>query len=209
MRLKIYRGSTLAFILLCATCPVLAQTVPTASETRLPLAIGAGFSGYKPDLGQGHLLGGTLWIDYTPNRVPSFLRGIGLEVEARDLNYGRSSTLSPNLRQDTAELGVIYAWPHFRNFRPYGKFLMGYGNTDYEVQNGRRYHDSRTITCFGGGVEYRISRHVWLRGDYEYQSWPNFFKHPKNIPPAGKLNPEGFTVGALYHFGSPHFSSVQ
>jgi hypothetical protein len=54
----------------------------------------------------------------------------------------------------------------------------------------------------GGGVEYRIMPRLWVRADYEYQSWPDFFK---STVPAGRLNPQGFTVGAIYHFSRPRF----
>jgi opacity protein-like surface antigen len=171
----------------------------------LPLTIGAGFSGYNPDFGHGHLLGGTLWIGYFPNKVPSLLRGIGVEVEARDLNYGRSSTQPANLRMDTIQGGVIYAWPHFGNIRPYAKFSGGYGNADDGITATHRNHDSRTISSGGGGFEYRVFQKVWVRADYEYQSWPEFFKHPatatKPARPSGQLNPQGFSLGAVYHFG--------
>src|ERR1035437_1040588 len=177
MRLKPYLGLTLAVLFVCAAYSALAQTVPAATEKYLPFAIGAGFSGYNPHYGHGHLLGGTLWIDYTPNRVPRLLRGIGIEAEARDLNYGRSSSQPPNLREDAAGGGVIYSWPRFRDFRPYGKFLMGFGNTDYGSKiTQARGHDSRNVTSMGGGVEFRAFRSVWVRADYEYQSWPDFFK---------------------------------
>ncbi|MGB9408111.1 MAG: outer membrane beta-barrel protein [Terracidiphilus sp.] len=205
MGLKPYLGPTLAAFFVCAAYSALAQTVPAATESRLPLAIGAGFSGYNPDFGHGHLLGGTLWIDYSPNRVPSFLRGIGIEAEARDLNYGRSSTEWPDLREDIVQGGLIYSWPHFRKFRPYGKFSEGYGNTDYGSSTVGPYHDSRTIFSGGGGVEYRVFQRVWVRADYEYQSWPNFFKHTLTGAPPGRLNPQGFTLGAMYHFNYPHF----
>jgi opacity protein-like surface antigen len=203
MRLKPCLELSLALFSLCAAHPALAQAVPSATKTEPPFAIGAGFSGYNPDWKHGHLLGGTLWIDYIPSRVPSFLQGIGMEVAARDLNYGRSAS-QPNLREDLAEAGVIYSWRRYRNLRPYGKFMMGFGNTDYRTIWGRG-HDSRTTTAMGGGVEFRAARCVWVRADYEYQSWPDFFKHPKNTPPAGELNPQGVTVGVLYHFNRPHF----
>lgn len=180
-----------------------AQVVPSASENRLPLAVGAGLSSFNPDWAHGRMLGGTLWADYTPNWVPQRLHGIGLEVEARDLNYHRSPSQPANLREDIASGGVIYSWRHFHNFRPYGKFLMGFGNTDYEGKTLVRGHDSRTITSLGGGAEFRVFRHVWVRADYEYQSWPDFFKH--TAAPSGRLNPQGFTLGAMYNFNRPHF----
>jgi opacity protein-like surface antigen len=209
MHLKPYLGLALGALFVCAISPAPAQTAADATEQPFPFAVGAGFSAFNPDFGHGHLLGGTLWIDYTPPIAPWFLRGIGIEAAARDLNYGRSASQSSNLRQDIAEGGLKYSWQHFRSFRPYGKFMMGYGNTDYDsslnpTQPFKRYHDSRTISAIGGGMEYRISRRVWLRADYEYQFWPNFFKHQDPTLPAGQLNPQGFTIGAMYHFNSPH-----
>jgi opacity protein-like surface antigen len=109
------------------------------------------------------------------------------------------------VREDTALGGVIYSWPRYRDFRPYGKFQMGYGNADEEnVQYHVKWTDSRTVTSMGGGMDYRVLEHVWVRVDYEYQLWPDFFKHPNNIPPAGRLKPQGFTVGAMYHFSHRH-----
>ena len=205
MRIKLFLRLTVGFLLACAACFVHAQTVPAATEGNLPLAVGAGFSGYNPDYNTGHLLGGALWMDYFPSQVPHFLQGIGIEAEARDLSLGRSSSQPSNLREDTIEGGVIYSWRHFHNVHPYGKFLMGYGNTDYRSLPGAvvawRGHDSRTITIAGGGVDIKAFQHIWLRADYEYQSWPDFFKGTKN--PA--MNPQGFTVGALYRFGGRHF----
>jgi opacity protein-like surface antigen len=209
MRLKLNNGLTLALLFVCAACPALAQSVEAATEAKLPLAVGGGFSAYNPDYGNGHLLGIALWVDYTPNKVPQVLRGIGIEAEARDLNYGRSSDEPANLREDVGGGGVIYSWRSFRNFRPYGKFLMGFGNTDWETPNSetgkeRRFNQTRTVTSIGGGVEFRAFRNVWARADYEYQFWPDFFFNGAGKPD-GKLNPQGFTVGAMYHFSHPHF----
>jgi hypothetical protein len=211
MRLKPYLGPTLALLFFSAAYPVYAQSAPAAKEKKIPFAVGAGLSGYNADYGHGHLLGGTLWVDYFPNRLPSILYGIGLEAEARDLNYGRSPAQPANLREDIVQGGLIYSWPHFRNFRPYGKFSEGYGNADDGVSATHRNHDSRTIFSEGGGVEYRAFRSLWVRADYEYQSWPNFFKHPATVDPpeparpSRRLNPQGFTLGAVYHFDRPHF----
>jgi opacity protein-like surface antigen len=193
-------GLTLALLFVCASCPALGQSVEAANEAGLPLAVGGGFSGYNPDFGHGHLLGIALWADYTPSKVPQVLSGIGIEAEVRDLSYGRSSNEPGNLREDLGSGGVIYSWRHFRNFRPYGKILMGFGNTDFETAAKVRFHQTRTVTSLGGGLEFRAFRNIWARADYEYQFWPDFFK---NTTSAGKLNPQGFTVGAMYHFSRP------
>jgi opacity protein-like surface antigen len=205
MRLKLYYMSTLA-VLICAACSTLEQTVPAAATNGVPLAVGAGFSGYNPDFGHGHLLGGTLWIDYTLPRMPHYLNGIGVEVEARDLNYGRSATQPANLRLDVAGGGVIYSWPRFRSFRPYAKFFAGFGNADDAMNGTARYHDSRNITMTGGGMDFRAYRSIWVRADYEYQWWPDmvFCSVGGSYAPCGSKNPQGFTVGAMYHFNHPH-----
>jgi hypothetical protein len=199
MRLKSYPGLILALLFACGASHALAQADPAATETKLPLAIGVGFSDYNPDLGHGHLLGGTLWADYTPNHVPAILRGIGLEAEARDLRYGRSKP--KDLRRDVVGGGVIYSWPHYRDFRPYAKYEMGFGR----YQNSPTDHDTRTVTIMGGGAEYRVLRSVWARVDYEYQFWPDCFGPRRPGLTRGKLTPEGITVGAAYHFSQPRF----
>lgn len=204
MLLKPCWGLTLAFLFACSSCAAFAQTMPDGTERTVPVSVGAGFSGFNPDHGHGHLLGGTLWVDYRLTRIPNILRGLGVEAEARDLNYGRSLPAQWNLREDTAQGGLMYSWPHYLNFRPYAKYMMGFGNTDYgslSTTPPSRGHDSRTISSMGGGIEYRVSRAIWVRADYEYQSWPDFFKHTDPTIPAGKLNPQGFTVGVMYQFG--------
>ncbi|MGC9159381.1 MAG: outer membrane beta-barrel protein [Terracidiphilus sp.] len=207
MRSKLIPAQSLVFLIAFATCHVSGQVAPAATKNQLPLAVGVGFSGYDSGW-NGTLFGGTLWINYVPNWTPDWLRGLGLEIEARDLNYGRSGSEPAKMREDIAQGGLIYSWPHFLKFRPYAKFSAGYGNAEYLVYNyatdtdNLRYHQSRTILSEGGGAEYQLGRKIWLRADFEYQSWPDFFKHPGTPIPAGKLNPWGFTMGAMYHFGS-------
>jgi hypothetical protein len=205
MRLKPFFWLTLISIFSCAASSALAQSVPDAGQRQLPLAVGLGLSGFNPDQGHGHMAGGTLWIDYSPIRIPWYLRGIGIEAEARDLNYMRSPTLSPDLREDTVLGALIYSWPHYRKIRPYGKLSEGLGNRDDESGRGKRFNDSRTILGCGGGVEYQLRPLIWLRADYEYQSWPNVFKHPGTTIPPGRLNPQGFSIGVMYHFSHPNF----
>jgi hypothetical protein len=197
----------LVALLLMASHPMFSQVVSAATDGRLQQwSVGAGISDYNPDLGRGRMEGGTLWVDYTLNWVPSLLRGIGLEMEARDISLNRSP-LTLILREDTAGLGATYTWPHSRGFRPYAKVILGLGNTDYLVgpAQTQRFHQSRTVTSIGGGFEVKVFQRLWTRIDYEYQVFPNFFLVNLSQPPSGApLDPQGFTLGAIYHFGREH-----
>jgi hypothetical protein len=151
-----------AFFLIAALAAH-AQVVPSATRGRVPLLVGVGASDYYTDW-TGNLDGATLWIDVPLYHVPRMLQGIGLEIEGRDLNYDRTG-YDPKLRQDTAEGGAIYRWTHFRNFRPYGKFLMGFGSEDFSDAFDPYYtHDTRTIMAQGVtvGAEYDL-RHLFAR----------------------------------------------
>jgi opacity protein-like surface antigen len=181
-----------ASLLLVATFPVSAQVVPAAEQHGLPLVVGVGFSDFYSDW-NGRLDGVTVWADWNFYHAPSLLRGLGIEAEARDLNYGRTGSV-PNLRQDTAEIGAIYTWRHYQRFHPYAKYLAGIGSIDFQHITPTYSHDTRTVYTPGGGIEYRAWRNVWVRGDYEYQFWTDFFHHRS-------LNPNGVTIGASYDFG--------
>jgi len=188
MRLKL----VLAVLVLTAGFPGFSQAVPAnTAGGKVPLAIGAGFSDFYSDW-NGRINGVTLWADLNFYHGPSLLHGFGIEVEGRDLNYGRTGGV-PNLRQDTVEGGAIYTIRHSRSFHPYGKFLAGIGSIDFQHITPTYSHDSRAVYAPGGGVEFRVSHHLWVRGDYEYQFWTDFFDHHA-------LNPNGFTIGASYHF---------
>jgi len=92
----------------------------------------------------------------------------------------------------------MYEWHHYRNFRPYVKGLMGFGSIYFgeclALCSTTPYtHDTRTVYAPGGGVEYRAFRSIWVRGDWEYQFWPQLTGNTY-------LNPQGFTIGAVYDF---------
>jgi hypothetical protein len=205
MRLKLNVKLIVVILLVSVACPAFSQSAPAAIGPKAysPLAVGAGFSDYDIGWQSGKMLGGTLWIDYTLPRVPRLLNGLGLEIEARDLSIETKQNLQFNMREDVASGGVYYSYPRYSKFRPYGKYLMGFGNDDYPLGyrgNPMPYHQTRTVTSMGGGLDYRAYRGIWLRADYEYQFWPDFWKHTNR--PAGILSPSGITIGAMYHFGS-------
>lgn len=201
MRLNVIRLFAAAGLMSLFLNPVgKAQTVPSAIQTGgLPITAGLGVSDYDVDWGHGRMLGGTIWIDYMPSRVPSILHGLGLEAEARDISLNHSSTQPANFRLDTAGGGPIY-FAHvarFPNFHPYGKLILSYGGIDWDNPNPQFTHETRTVMAPGLGFDYRLYRSILLRADYEYQFWPDI---APSSPGTHVLNPQGFTVGAMYDF---------
>jgi opacity protein-like surface antigen len=182
---------TVAALLMAAACPSLPQAAPEAARGGGQFVVGVGFSNFHTDW-SGRLEGATLWADWNFNHGLGLLRGFGIEVEGRDLNYGRTGNV-PNLRQDTAEGGTIYTVHHYRRFQPYGKFLAGFGSIDFGHITPTYSHETRDVFAPGCGVQYRAWRNIWVRADYEYQFWPHFFNDHA-------LNPNGVTVGVLQSF---------
>jgi len=192
MRLKFICAG---LFLSAASCAV-SQVSPSATQGGIPFKVGVAYSNYYTDW-SGFESGPTAWLDWTLSRGPAIVNGLGIEAEGRDLNYARTGS-EPKLRQDTAEGGPVYHWAHFDRFEPYAKFLMGFGHIAFnDVTDPYYTHDSRTVLAPGGGAEYRITRNIWLRGDYEYQFWLDFFRHHA-------MTPEGVTVGVSYDFSRMH-----
>jgi Outer membrane protein beta-barrel domain len=189
-------SAIIATALFTAISPAYSQTDPAAYMGQLPFTLGTGASNFDVDWGQSRMYGITAWAQWRPGTLPHILDGLGLDIEGRDINYGRPSTLPSNFRMDTLTGGPMYTWHRFRNIQPYGKFLIGLGSIDFTSSNPYYKHDTRTIYAPGGGVQYRLVRHIWVRGDYEYQMWPQLFGNNKT------LDPQGFTVGVSYDFRS-------
>jgi hypothetical protein len=170
------------------------QVQPSAFRNTLPFSIGVGASNFDVDWDNSRMYAATLWADWHPARIPSMLRGLGVEIEAHDLNYGRPATVPSNFRQDTALGGAIYTLPRYRNFRPYGKALFGYGSFDFQTTNPRYSHDTRDLSELGGGFDVRAWHHVFVRADYGYQVWQPLFSNTR------RPDPQGVSLGVLYDF---------
>lgn len=199
MRSNSFLPLVLAVLFLTSSGLAHSQVEASASRSSPPFSIGAGASDFNVDWKHNRMYAATLWIDWHPATAPSFLRGIGAEVEGHHLNYGRPSTLPSNFRQDTILGGPIYTLPGFRNFSPYGKCLIGFGSFDFQGKghfpNGVPYtHDTRHLYEMGGGFDYRVWRHVVVRADYGYQVWEPLFSNTR------RPDPQGVTVGLLYDF---------
>jgi hypothetical protein len=192
---RLFLACTFAAFFLTASIPAFSQVVPaaTGSGSSLPLVVGGGISDFDLDWGEGRRMAGfSAWVDWNFDRVPRVLRGIGIEAEGHDINLARPSSLT-KLRQDTGLGGVTYHYRHFRNIDPYVKMMGGIGSIDFPSKNPLYTHDTFNVYAPGGGLDYRVWRHVWARADYEYQFWHHTFGN-------NDLTPQGFTFGASYHF---------
>jgi len=200
MRFRLLVLPTLTASLFLAALPGLSQTIAPYEGKALPIMIGVGPSGYEPDWGHGRMYGGTVWADWYPSFMPNALKGLGIEVEARDISLDRHPEPNQpprsgqaNTKEDTAGGGFIYRVRLLRNLDFYAKGLVEEGSVDFITDSPTYSHDTRMVLAPGGGIEYRVYRAVWARVDYEYQTWGKLLS--SNI-----LTPQGFTVGVNYDF---------
>jgi opacity protein-like surface antigen len=197
MRFRLLILPVLTASIFAVTVPAWSQAAPAYVRNSLNLEVGIGPSGYDVDWGHGRMFGGTVWADWYPEKLPSAIHGLGLEIEARDISLNRHLPPQYNLRQDTAGGGPIFTWRHFPNFHPYAKFLIEDGSYDYSP-TPTSSHASRMLWVAGAGLEYRVYRSFWARADYEYQTWQTLL---------GKTpNPQGVTVGIAFDFAHPSAS---
>lgn len=201
---KLSKMLSVVLAIACFTFPGMAssQVAPAAHQGaltpgKLPFTIGAGVSNFDADWGHNRIWGPAFWGQWHPVSGGP-LRGLGVDGEVRDLEFGRGSTLPSNFKQVTVAGGPIYIVHGLHNFQPYGKALIGFGSFDFHLSNHPYYtHDTRNVYIAGGGFQYHLIHHVWLRADYEYQAWPDLFVGSKTA------DPQGFTLGLSYDFRAP------
>jgi opacity protein-like surface antigen len=201
MRFKRVAFPVLAVSILSVAVSAFSQVVPSYERKNgWPFTVGAGPVNYDVDMGKeggrGRMYGFAGWFDIYPGKLPSILHGhLGAEGELREISLGRSPS-EPNVRYDTAAMGLIYVWRRLHNVRPYAKIMIGDGSVDFIRLSPTYAHDTRTYTAPGGGLEFRIKQDLWVRADYEYQTW-------QSLAVYGNLKPQGFTLGASYDFTRP------
>lgn len=187
--------SVFAMLFLIASLPLFSQVAPSVGGGGWPFNVGVGFSDFSTEMFATRMRGTTVWADWNLNHGPSYLHGFGVEAEVRDLDLGQPQ--GQKLRQGTAGGGPVYTWRHFRNYHPYGKFLVDFAAMDHIENAGLpSWFMGGTWTAFawGGGIDYRVRGRIWVRTDYEYQFWRVNFFNSNSF-----LNPQGFTVSASYH----------
>ena len=154
-----------------------AQAVPAGTFPG-DLQVGAGFVNANPDYGPIRMNGVFVFAD------ADLWKYFGAEAAYHRISGDKPTTITEN----TFEIGARYRYP-IRRFSPYLKIMAGAGNFAFgSSYQGGTYR----IYTGGGGVEYRVTTHVVVRGDYEYQRWGTF-------PPRG-LQPNLFSAGVAYRF---------
>jgi hypothetical protein len=164
-----------------AATTVLAQAKPTATRSA-DLQIGGGFTTANSDYLPTRINGGTAYVDY------DFIHHIGIEGEFHFVKDGSGS----EIYEKTYELGGRYHRTYGR-FSPYAKGMYGRGVFNFPAFPGFRHANlAYNLIAVGGGVDYRVLKHLNARADFEYQRWFGF--------PQNGLAPTMFTIGAAYHF---------
>ena len=156
-----------------------AQAEATASRLG-DIKIGGGFSIANSDYGDRYK-GGAAFINF------DFLPHIGVEGE---FHFVKDSS---DLYEKTYEVGARYHRT-YHNFMPYAKAMYGRGVFNFPPQPGSSYHPNLAYNLMAGGigVDYRVKRYLYLRGDWEYQNWFGFQN--------SSLSPSILTIGGAYRF---------
>jgi opacity protein-like surface antigen len=167
------------------------QVVPAGKGGNEQFLVGATFSSFDPDYGWQRLYGVGAYADY--NLSPK----LGIEGEVR---FNRFHQLA-DIHEDSYVIGPKYNY-HRKRYTLYGKALVGLGLFNFPDNVA---HGSYFAVALGGGVDYRLTRRLYVRGEYEYQIWPGFVgpPDPQPIPLANRpngLTPSGFGVGFAYRF---------
>ncbi len=190
MRLKLI----LAGLLFLTAVPVFAQVVPQATEHNVPLYVGGGYARYSPDWGPGRTLDGiNAYAGITLPRISVIPAGLGVEAEWRSLFFNPSTNVPGYvISETTMGGGVIYKYQHWQRLRPYAKYFLEQGKNHYASHPDAFAYDM--VTVMGGGIEYKVKSHYWVRADYSRQTWSNLFLLNKDS------NPQGVTLGMTYNF---------
>lgn len=164
-----------------------AQSSFTATQ---PLALSGfgGVTGNWTDLAGGRNLGITAGVDLA---LPTYRR-------FRPVLEGRGTyAFVPGQIDAQKELLVgLRVERQYSKWHPYVDFLAGRGQLDYQhggfTYGNLTYISSTTVVySFGGGLDYDLSHHFAVRGDFQLQHWDTPF-------PSGTIaTPVAVTTGRL------------
>lgn len=138
----------------------IAQTRESATAGRSFVWVGGGASEYYLQYGGEKIIGVTGFLD------ADSVRRMGIEAEGRWLDLHETH----NVHAETFLAGPRYHFDAGR-FQPYVKGMAGLGkfNFPYNYATGKYF-----VIAPGGGVDYFVTPRLSVRGDFEYQYWPQF-----------------------------------
>lgn len=182
--LSAIRGAACVALLWGCAAAMSGQAIPTATRPA-DIQVGAGFSTAKPDYEHANFPGFFLYADVDPRAH------WGLEAEYHQVSGGAAQS-----SQRTIEIGGRY----FRNygaFSPFAKGMYGRGQFTYPFGYTVIWYN---MFAGGVGVDYKATRYIHARVEYEFQKWLSF--------PNGGLQPQLLSIGVAYHFdGKPRYKN--
>lgn len=188
-----------AWVMFFALCPLaLAQVVSSTRGGGGSIVVGAEASAFKPDsippyLG-GHVVGPGFFFDV--NLQPKW----GAEGEARWMRWHGTGGQT----QSDYLIGPRYRIYRWHRVSLWGKFVAGAGVEKFpSFGSGSVGNGSYFAYAPGGTLDYQVTRHIDVRGDYEYQFWPSAPNLGPSFPNSG-MNPSGFTIGIGYRLINAH-----
>lgn len=175
-----------------------AQGAPSAEGGGIPLWVGAAVSSFNPDYGCAHsnpftctIWGPTIYAD-----VPRLLfHRVGVAGEMRFLRWHGPTA---GLDEDTYLFGPqVRVWRFGRIADLNLKVLFGPGHIS--IPNNGVGQGTYFVYAPGINGDFRLTKRLILRADYEYQFWPSFQGQATSFTSgSGGITPNGFTVGINY-----------
>ena len=192
MQLKaIFAPAFVAATLLVSGGSLRAQVAPAARVGGLPIAISIGISDYNLDYGPGRRMQGAVirggW---------SLFHGLGIDGNARTLFINTPPGFS-RMQQSTFLGGIYYQTPSFWRIHPFVRMGGGIGLIEFPSRYPSYTRDTYSVYAPSGGLEYPVTRKLFVRAEYEYQFWKQF-QSPND------LTPQGGTLGVTYYLSGMH-----
>lgn len=158
-----------ASCLCAATAAAHAQANPTA--TKASLQVGGGYTFASPDYLNSATATNPYIQGYTIFADLQTARRFGIEGE-----YHGLTVITPrDFGQTSLLFGPRFAFSMEDRARLYVKAMGGMGHMVFQTPSYPAHSDTYGVFTGGGGIEFRLSRHINLRPiDVEYQFWPGF-----------------------------------
>ena len=140
--------------------PCWAQSSESADLSRPGVWVGASASGYYLQYGVRKMAGVSAFVD------ADSAHHIGVEGEGRWLEFHQTA----NVHAESYLIGPRYHL-NIRKYHPYVKGMIGFADFNFPYNFA---HGTYLVVGGGGGVDYGLTPRWSVRGEVEYQDWPQF-----------------------------------